>query len=182
LLKILLAEDRHIRPHLREQLADHGGDAAEEMRPETILKAGGGRTFRHDPAGEAVRVHRLDVRIPDQVDLSRRRALATSAFQVRGYEPKSSVGANCVGLTKIETTTFCARRLASRTSDTCPSWSAPMVGTSATAAFRVRKASTARRKAGTVRTTMGLRDIWPRSLAASDGVRGRRPRAFRRMR
>ena len=47
-----------------------------------------------------------------------------------------------------------------------------MVGTNATAAFRVRKASTARRKAGTVRTTMGLRDIWPRSLAASDGVRG----------
>ena len=48
-------------------------------------------------------------------------SLATSAFQVRGYEPKSSVGANWVGLTKIDTTTFCARRLASRTSDTCPS-------------------------------------------------------------
>src|SRR3954454_8505418 len=48
-----------------------------------------------------------------------------------------------------------------------------MVGTSATAAFRARKASTARRKAGTVRTTMGLRDIWTRSLAVSDGVRGR---------
>ena len=34
-----------------------------------------------------------------------------------------------------------------------------MVGTSAMVAFRARKASTARRKAGTVRTTMGLRDI-----------------------
>src|SRR5262245_974654 len=57
-----------------------------------------------------------------------------------------------------------ARRLASRTSDTCPSWRAPMVGTNAVIAFLPRKASTARRKAGTVRTTMGLRDIWIQSL------------------
>ena len=50
-----------------------------------------------------------------------------------------------------------------------------MVGTSAVVAFRARKASTARRKAGTVRTTMGLRGIWSRSLAVSDGVRGSAP-------
>jgi len=48
-------------------------------------------------------------------------SLATSAFQVRGYEPKSSDGANWAGLTKIETMTFAARRFASRTSYTWPS-------------------------------------------------------------
>ena len=69
LLKILLAEDRDIRPALGEQLADHGGDAAEEVRPKAVLETGGGRTLGHDPGGEAVRVHRLDVRIPDQVNL-----------------------------------------------------------------------------------------------------------------
>ena len=45
-------------------------------------------------------------------------SLATSAFQVRGYDPKSSEGANWVGLTKIDTTTLRARRFANRTSDT----------------------------------------------------------------
>src|SRR5262245_27320441 len=59
----------------------------------------------------------------------------------------------------METTTFRARFLARRTSDTWPSWSAPMVGTSATLAFRERRPSSARRRAGTVRATMGLRDI-----------------------
>jgi len=34
-----------------------------------------------------------------------------------------------------------------------------MVGTNATVALRARSVSTARRKAGTVRTTTGLRDI-----------------------
>src|SRR3954471_18634986 len=48
-------------------------------------------------------------------------SFATSAFQVRGYELKSSVGENWVGLTKIETITFAARRLADRTRETCPS-------------------------------------------------------------
>jgi hypothetical protein len=66
---ILLPEDRNVRTALREQLADHGCDAAEEMRPEAIFQAGGRWTFRHDPRGEAVGVHRLDVGMPDQVDL-----------------------------------------------------------------------------------------------------------------
>ena len=69
LLKILFAEDREIRPALREQLSDHGGDAAEEVRSEAIFEPGGGRAFRHDPRGEAVRVHRLDVGMPDQIDI-----------------------------------------------------------------------------------------------------------------
>src|SRR5881398_2875871 len=97
-------------------------------------------------------------------------SLATSAVQVRGYEPKSSVGANCAGLTKIETTTLVARRLARRTSEICPSWSAPMVGTSATVAFLARRPSSARRKAGTVRTTMGFRDIGARSIEGGKAI------------
>src|SRR5579863_5424321 len=90
-------------------------------------------------------------------------SLATSVFHVRGYDPKSSVGANWVGLTKIETTTFRARRLASRTSDTWPSWSAPMVGTSAIVAFFTLRPSSARRSAGIVLTIWGLGDIGARS-------------------
>ncbi|HWX07950.1 MAG TPA: hypothetical protein VN065_19140 [Bradyrhizobium sp.] len=39
-----------------------------------------------------------------------------------------------------------------------------MVGTNATVAFLLRRLSMARRKAGTVRTIMGLRGIWARSL------------------
>src|SRR6516164_9028435 len=64
----------------------------------------------------------------------------------------------------METTTFFARRFANRTSDTWPSWSAPMVGTRAIVAFLARKVSTARRKTGTVRAIMGLRDIWTQSF------------------
>src|SRR5665811_2142057 len=107
-------------------------------------------------------------------------SLATSAFQVRGYEPKSSVGANWAGLTKMETITFAARRFASRTSDTWPSGSAPMVGTSATVAFLTRRPSRARRNAGTVRTIMGLRGIRARFVGSCRQValtvgRGRHP-------
>jgi hypothetical protein len=69
LLKILLAEDREIRADLREQFADHSSDAAEEVRPEPILQPGGGRAFGHDPGRKSLRVHRLEVWIPDQVDL-----------------------------------------------------------------------------------------------------------------
>ena len=38
------------------------------MRPERILEADFGGTFRHDAGGEARRIHRLDRRRPDQVD------------------------------------------------------------------------------------------------------------------
>lgn len=38
------------------------------MRPEAILEPGGRRSLRNDPGGEAVRVHRLHLGVPDQVD------------------------------------------------------------------------------------------------------------------
>ncbi|WP_426443564.1 hypothetical protein [Bradyrhizobium genosp. P] len=41
-----------------------------------------------------------------------------------------------------------------------------MVGINATVAFLARRASTARRRAGTVRTTMGVLGIWARFLLA----------------
>src|ERR1051325_5294000 len=47
----------------------------------------------------------------------------------------------------MDTTTFPARFLANLTRDMCPSWSAPMVGTSATLAFRTRRLSSALRSA-----------------------------------
>src|ERR1700738_1189902 len=74
--------------------------------------------------------------------------------------------------------TFVARRSASRTSDTWPSWSAPMVGTSAVVAFFALKLSRARRNAGTVRTIMGVSRhlgsvLWVREAARV--AAGRRP-------
>jgi len=46
-----------------------------------------------------------------------------------------------------------------------------MVGTNATVAFLARRLSMARRKAGTVRTIMGLRGIWARSLEVNSCAR-----------
>src|SRR5258707_14414394 len=45
-----------------------------------------------------------------------------------------------------------------------------MVGTSATVAFRERRPSSARRNAGTVRTTMGFRDIGARSRRGQEAI------------
>jgi len=72
LLIVLFAEDCEIRPYLREKLADDGRDPAEEMRSKTIFQTCGCRPLRHDARGEAVRIHGLDVGIPDQVDRFRR--------------------------------------------------------------------------------------------------------------
>jgi hypothetical protein len=68
LLKILFAEHRDIRAALGEKLADHGGDATEEMRSEAIFQPCGRRPLRNNPRGKAVRVHGLDVRVPDHVN------------------------------------------------------------------------------------------------------------------
>src|SRR5438477_263888 len=76
-----------------------------------------------------------------------------------------------------ETITPLAARFASMSSDTGPSWRAPMVGTSAVVAVFALRRSRARRNAGTVRTIMGLRDIWARSdlRETAELAVGRRP-------
>ena len=79
---------------------------------------------------------------------------------------KSSLGANCAGLTKIETTTRrapLARLPHQRDMAAC---SAPMVGTSAIVAA-LRKGASARRSDGTVRTTCGPRAMFSRTLSAN---------------
>src|SRR5262245_31675127 len=63
----------------------------------------------------------------------------------------------------METTTFPARLFANRNNDPIPAGSPPKGRTSPTVALRARRPSSARRKAGTVRTTMGLRDIGTRA-------------------
>src|SRR5690349_24866962 len=67
LLEVLLAEHRKIRAALHEQLADDGRNTAEEMRPEAIFQSRGGCASWNDLRCEAIRVHRLDVGIPDDV-------------------------------------------------------------------------------------------------------------------
>ena len=70
---------REIRLHLREQFGDHGGDAAEEMRPEPILEPGRGGAFRHDAGGKARRIHRRQRRRPHQIDASAASAAMSAA-------------------------------------------------------------------------------------------------------
>jgi hypothetical protein len=53
---------------LGEQLADHGRDAAEEVRTEAVFEARGRRSLRRDPGGKSIRVHRIDLGVPDDVD------------------------------------------------------------------------------------------------------------------
>ncbi len=55
--------------------------------------------------------------------------ISRSRSKLRGYLLKSSVGPNCAGFTKMETTTTSLCCLARRTSERWPSCSAPMVGT-----------------------------------------------------
>jgi hypothetical protein len=44
-----------------------------DKRPERILKSGLGRPFRHDLGSETFRIHRLDRRRPDEVDIGLRK-------------------------------------------------------------------------------------------------------------
>src|SRR5579863_8011546 len=68
LLIVLFPKDGEVRSALRKKFADDGCDAAEKMRTETILETGGSWSFGNDPGGESIRVHCLDVGMPDQVD------------------------------------------------------------------------------------------------------------------
>ena len=59
-------------------------------------------------------------------------SLALSSSMVRGYASKSSLAPNCIGLTKILTTTRELCALARLTSFKCPLCRFPMVGTNPT--------------------------------------------------
>src|SRR5579872_1568778 len=61
-----------------------------------------------------------------------------SVSKVRGYLARSSLGPNCVGLTKIDVTTCEDSRRARSTSAMCPAWRAPIVGTRPTILFSAR--------------------------------------------
>src|SRR5580693_4169901 len=61
-----------------------------------------------------------------------------SDSKVRGYFARSSLGPNCVGLTKIDVTTWEHSRFARSTSAMWPAWSAPIVGTRPTILFSAR--------------------------------------------
>ena len=58
--------------------------------------------------------------------------LAHLGANVRGYAAKSSLGANCSGLTKMLATTVPPEARAMRSSDAWPGCRLPMVGTSVT--------------------------------------------------
>lgn len=125
----------------------------------TDRQSRGRGTFGYVPRCEAIAVHRLDARIPNDVHrfgsepgdigLPRRRV---SAVVFRRGE-----------LSRIDENRDddppCASLHESNQRD-CPSWSAPMVGTSAMVASRRRCSSRARRKARTVRAIIGTMTSW----------------------
>ena len=132
LLRVLLAEVRRARTGDIEE-AMHDGEHALEV-------AGPRRPFeRRSPPGPGrARGPRL------RADTPRRRPgahttstpsssqIARSRASSRGYRSRSAGSANWRGFTKIDTTTVGRSRRARRISETCPSCSAPIVGTSPT--------------------------------------------------
>ena len=67
LLVVLLAENGEIRLHPVEQLGDHRGHTAEEMRPGLGAEPAG-RPLDHHPGGVVGRVHGTDIRQVDEID------------------------------------------------------------------------------------------------------------------
>jgi|GEM_PF-5156961 len=65
LLPVLFAEQRHVGQDLVEQLADHGGDAVEMAGARGAAEAVADARDRH-VGGEALRIHRLDRRRPEE--------------------------------------------------------------------------------------------------------------------
>jgi len=65
-----------------------------------------------------------------------------SSVSRRGYAVKSSLGPNCVGLTKIDAIAASVSWTARSTKDMCPACSAPIVGTNPTRRAPSRHART----------------------------------------
>ena len=128
LLGVLLAEDGDVGEDEAEEAGDDGGDAVEvpgAARPLHPLRDAGDV----DRRGEAGRVDHVDRRGEEEVDARPRGASPRRPRGRAGSARSPRPGPNCVGLTKIETTTFPARLRAWSTRARCPAWSAPIVGT-----------------------------------------------------
>jgi hypothetical protein len=67
LLKILFAEDRHVRQRLDEELCHHGGDPLEVGGAETVLQADGRGACQGYGRGGALRIHLVHPRRENQV-------------------------------------------------------------------------------------------------------------------
>ena len=68
LLRVLLAEEQHVRLHHAEQLGDDDGDAVEVARARGALEALGERAADVDVGGEALRIHLVGRRREDDRD------------------------------------------------------------------------------------------------------------------
>src|SRR4029077_17369828 len=79
-------------------------------------------------------------------------SISRSAASRRGYEPRSSVGANCFGLTKIDATIRSHSARAASISAICPWCNAPMVGTKPTRTSPLRQRAMCFLRSATVRT------------------------------
>src|SRR5262249_15116658 len=100
---------------------------------------------------------------------------------VRGYAAKSSLGPNCVGLTKTLATTRSHSFAASAARLRWPSCRLPIVGTKPTRSLRARHPPTASRISATVRTvtrSRALTEDTPATLETSRACPSRRERVL----
>mmetsp|Transcript_31943 Transcript_31943/g.51582 ORF Transcript_31943/g.51582 Transcript_31943/m.51582 type:complete len:205 (+) Transcript_31943:542-1156(+) len=97
------------------------------------------------PGGYISSVFGMKTRSTPPTDSSLRKSPSTS----RGYDERSSVGANWVGFTKMLTTVYLHSCLLRFTSDRCPSCKYPIVGTKPTVPSHVEWSA---RTSGTVLT------------------------------
>ena len=84
--------------------------------------------FHGDVGGRTLRIHFFDRGREEKMTPSFS-SKSQSRSKVRGYFERSSLGPNCVGLTKMEVATASHWARAARTSERWPSCNAPMVGT-----------------------------------------------------
>ena len=127
LLVIFLAEQGEMGSHDPEKFRHHRGDAGEVMRPGRSFPSARKRRHRHDGL-KAFGVHRLGRRFKTDIHpfFATQRTIAGNRARILD---KSSLGPNCVGFTKILTTSASHRNRAARMRERWPSCSAPIVGT-----------------------------------------------------
>ena len=180
LLRVLLAEIRHVGLNDVEQLQHHGRDAVEMAGPVSPAQVIGQSADVHRAAqrarihlGDRRREHEVDAELPAQ-RRGRHRACADSAS-------RSSARSNCSGLTKMLTTTVPHSRRARSISRAWPACSAPIVGTRPIGSVRAARRRRARESRRSCRrpSSMSGRRACP-SESRGDDRRARRRICARR--
>ena len=176
LLRVLLAEVRARRADDREELEHDRRDAAEVARGGTVLRGSSRARSRRPTSGSRADTSRRG-RGEDEVDAGLAGELEVARLVAR-VAGEVGLSANCAGLTNRLMTTVSLSARAARSSARCPSWSAPIVGTSPIDPARSgASASRARRSCGSTFMAGPHCGSRPASARSPRRGRGRAPRA-----